>query len=177
MESLVNLSKCQAIISSGNKKGSICDRLAHNGVCGYHSRRLRKTNTKTENSIKSESEKTPSKSEKVLHKKTFKSDSNECPICLESYEKDFITFKCGHGCDIGCIVQIENGLCPLCRAPITGVPTYVSEMLNKNLRAQKEINELKERLSLLRQNPPAMLFYQSEDGSIQQFMTMFSSTN
>ncbi|WP_398577076.1 RING-HC finger protein, partial [Streptococcus mitis] len=37
-----------------------------------------------------------------------------CNVCSEK-TKDFVTLMCGHRFDYGCLRQIRNNKCPLCR--------------------------------------------------------------
>ena len=46
------------------------------------------------------------------------SDSH-CPVCLDSIENDFVTFKCNHAVHIDCfkgLVQNSIHNCPICRS-------------------------------------------------------------
>jgi len=72
----------------------------------------------------------------------------ECYICSEEYIKEHLTFDCGHSFDLNCVVQIQNGLCPLCRKKITGVPKYISTILEKNDEKRKETNQLNNRVKV-----------------------------
>jgi len=76
----------------------------------------------------------------------------DCAICMENFTdpKDIVTFKCKHSFDLNCVVQIENSLCPLCRAKIRRVPKYIRSILRKNNMNRRRIKELREEIANLR---------------------------
>lgn len=87
---------------------------------------------------------------KVTHKKIPERERpKECAICLEEDFEKFKEFSCGHQFHIGCLEQIRNYCCPMCRKDIKKeLPVAVRKKIASN--RSKDSNELYQRQTAVR---------------------------
>nr|QBK89519.1 MAG: putative RING finger E3 ubiquitin ligase [Pithovirus LCPAC001] len=94
------------------------------------------------------------------HTKTLGSSSSftvlkdiiPCVICLENnHPNDSLVLGCKHQFHIDCIVQIRGNSCPMCRAKITSVPSYISTILKMNHDNDKKMKNMEEELRVHRE--------------------------
>jgi len=74
--------------------------------------------------------------------------NSECPICLESEEKDMYLLSCHHRCHLECLKGMNSIECPLCRTEIINLPNHIKQTILDNSKKYKEeqINEEHEML-------------------------------
>ncbi len=70
------------------------------------------------------------------HRNLSPTKNTDCPICLEEFnsgDADVFLLSCAHQLHGGCLAQLRNDSCPICRSPFTNVP----KTLHSEIRERK----------------------------------------
>lgn len=173
----ITKSICTAIILSGTRKGEQCGRKpkTDQNRCGYHRNKSNRLKTKF-TILQKPGDMMATRSAQMSVIKSIipvKLEVVKCSVCLEPLEEDTLTLKCSHQFHLGCMIQIEQNNCPLCRRKILDVPKYVKLFLKKNFDNNRTIKKLEDEIAALRDQ---LKEYTDLYGDLNQiFCFMFSS--
>lgn len=81
----------------------------------------------------------------IVENSTF---NNECPICFES-EEEMIVLNCFHKLHEECCKGLNKLECPMCRTPITNIPSHLKNIIVENTKKYKQEQETEERQRIL----------------------------
>lgn len=64
--------------------------------------------------------------------------NQECPICLETTDENWLTLECNHRLHLECAEGLITSRCPMCRSRMRDLPLPLAKRIRRNRRQHRE---------------------------------------